>query len=245
MFYKYETHLHTAEVSKCAKSTAVEMVRGHYEAGYAGIIVTDHFINPDSEQWKGLSWEEQVSNFTRGYEISKAEGDRIGLDVFFGFEYSNRPLGEDYLTYNIDKQFLLDHPEIVKLSIEEYCKLIRGAGGFISQAHPYREAWYIKSPASPKIHLVDAIEVNNGSSDDPDNFNYKAWELARANPQLIRTSGTDIHQLDHELSGLGVSGMAFKYKLRDIRHFIEALRAGDGYLIIDGKVTDREGNIVE
>jgi len=92
---------------------------------------------------------------------------------------------------------------------------------------------------------IDAIEVNNGSSNDPDNFNYKAWSLARAKPQLIRASGTDIHQLDHKLSGLGVSGMAFKYKLRDIQHFVDALRAGDGYLIIDGKVVDRDGNVVE
>jgi len=245
MFYKYETHLHTAEVSKCAISTAVEMVRGHYEAGYSGIIVTDHFINPDSELWKGLSWEEQVERFTRGYELAKAEGDRIGFDVFFGFEYADRQSGEDYLIYNIDKSFLLAHPEIINIPFEECSKLIRRSGGFITLAHPFREAWYIKNPPNPKLHLIDAIEVNNGSSNDPDNFNYKAWALAKANPHLIRTSGTDIHQLDHELSGVGVSGMAFKYKLRDIQHFVDALRAGDGYLIIDGKVVDREGNYVD
>lgn len=245
MFYKYETHLHTAEVSKCAISTAAEMVRGYYEAGYSGIIVTDHFINPESEFWKGLSWEEQVNKFTKGYELAKAEGERIGLDVFFGLEYTNRSEGDDYLIYNIDKQFLLDHPKLVSMPIEECIQLVRKSGGFVTLAHPFREAWYIKSPPNLKLHLVDAIEVNNGSSNDPDNFNYKAWDLARANPHLIRTSGTDVHQVDHELSGVGVAGMAFKYKLRSIQDFIDALRAGEGYLIIDGKIFDREGNLVE
>ncbi len=245
MFYKYETHLHTAEVSSCATSTAVEMVRGHYDAGYSGIIVTDHFINPNSETMKGLSWPEQVEKFVRGYELAKAEGDKIGLDVFFGWEYPNRPYGEDYLTYNLDKKFLLDHPELIDMPFEEYSKLVRQNGGLIVHAHPYREAWYIKYKPNPKLHLVDGIEVNNGSSDDPDNFNYKAWDLARANPDKIRLSGTDIHEIEHRLSGVGVSGMAFKYKLKDIQHFVDALRAGDGFLIVDGRITDKEGNLVE
>ena len=44
MFYKYETHLHTSEVSKCARSTGAEMARAFNKAGYAGIFVTDHFL---------------------------------------------------------------------------------------------------------------------------------------------------------------------------------------------------------
>ena len=44
MFYKYETHLHTSEVSKCAYNTGAEMVRAYKKAGYTGIFVTDHFL---------------------------------------------------------------------------------------------------------------------------------------------------------------------------------------------------------
>ena len=42
--YKYETHLHTREGSACASATGGEMVRAHIEAGYSGMIVTDHFL---------------------------------------------------------------------------------------------------------------------------------------------------------------------------------------------------------
>jgi hypothetical protein len=217
------------------------MVKSHKEAGYAGIIVTDHFVNANTTVAKELSWPEQMELFVKGYENAKAEGDRIGLDVFFGWEYTNRPYGEDYLTYNLDKQFLLDHPEIINITFEEYSKLVHDNGGFLTHAHPYREAWYIKYEPNPKLDLIDAIEVNNGASDDPDNFNYKAWELARKNPHIIRTSGNDIHNIDKT----GVAGIAFKYKIESSQHFVDALRAGDAYLIVDGKITDREGNVLE
>ena len=39
MLYKYETHCHTSQVSRCAKSTGAEMARKYKEIGYTGIIV--------------------------------------------------------------------------------------------------------------------------------------------------------------------------------------------------------------
>ena len=40
--YLYETHLHTSEASACAHSTGNEMAEACKEAGYTGIIVTNH-----------------------------------------------------------------------------------------------------------------------------------------------------------------------------------------------------------
>ena len=42
--YLYETHMHTSEASACAGSTGAQMARAYKEAGYTGIIVTDHFF---------------------------------------------------------------------------------------------------------------------------------------------------------------------------------------------------------
>jgi hypothetical protein len=241
MFYRYETHLHTSETSKCGTSTAVEMVRAHKAAGYTGIIVTDHFVNANCTVPKHLPWDKQMELFTRGYEHAKAEGDQIGLDVFFGWEYPNNPYGEDYLTYNLDPQFLPDHPDLTELPFEEYCRLVHENGGLIIQAHPYRTAFYILYDPDPKVHLIDGVEVNNGESDADYNHNHKAWELARANPRLIRTSGTDIHKTERA----GIAGVAFRYRIESSQHFVDAMKSGDAYLIIDGKITDREGNRVE
>ncbi len=241
MLYKYETHLHTSEVSKCGKNTAVEMMRAHKKAGYTGVFVTDHFFNGNCTIPRHLSWKEQVDLFVRGYKLAESEGEKLDLDVFFAWEYVNNPFGEDYLIYNLDYDFLLAHPEQEHLPFEEYSRLIRENGGYLIQAHPYRTADYILYEANPKVDLIDGVEVNNTTSDSPHNHNELAWELARANPQLMRISGTDIHNTD--LVGLG--GVAFPYRIKSSQHFIDALKAGDGYLIIDGEITDMEGNIVD
>ncbi|MGI6188984.1 MAG: histidinol-phosphatase [Clostridiales bacterium] len=241
MFYKYETHLHTSEVSKCARSTGAEMARAFNKAGYAGIFVTDHFFNGNCAISTKLDWEQQVDLFMRGYESAKEEGDKLGLDVFFGWEFTLQPYAADFLTYNLDKEFLLAHPYVDRLSIEEYSWLVRKNGGLLIHAHPYREAEYIHYPPNPKPHLVDGVEVNNNISDSPNNNNHLAWELALKYPHLVRISGADIHNAD--LAGL--AGVAFRYRIKDTRHFVDALRAGDAYLIIDGKITDREGKPVE
>ena len=84
--YLYETHMHTSEASACAGSTGAQMARAYKEAGYTGIIVTDHFFYGNTSVDRSLPWEEWVRRFCLGYEHAKAEGERIGLSVFFGWE---------------------------------------------------------------------------------------------------------------------------------------------------------------
>ena len=228
MFYKYETHLHTSEVSKCAINTGAEMARAYKKAGYTGIFVTDHFFNGNCAIPRELNWEQKVDLFMRGYENAKKEGEKLGLDVFFGWEFTLNPYSADFLTYNLDREFLLAHPNIDRFPLKKYSEQVRKNGGLLVHAHPYREAEYILYPPRP-------------TSDSPNNNNHLAWRLALKHPHLIRISGTDIHSTD--LAGLG--GVAFRYRIKDSQHFIEALRAGDAYLIIDGKITDTEGRPVE
>ena len=40
MGYRYETHLHTCQGSKCGRSTGAEQARFYKEAGYQGIDYT-------------------------------------------------------------------------------------------------------------------------------------------------------------------------------------------------------------
>lgn len=240
MLYRYETHLHTAEVSPCASTGAAEMVGAFHRVGFTGVIVTDHFLTESPEEYQGLSWPIQVERFMSGYRLARKTGEALGVQVFFGWEMTSHPRCEDFLVYGLDEAFLLQHPEVTSLPIEDFCTLARQSGGLVIRAHPYRKAPYIAFPAQIDPDIIDGIEVNNGRSDDPENFNPKAWAYARSHPALLRTAGTDIH----DAAFAGVSGMAFPYPLKDIGHFIGALRAGDGLLIIDGQVTDREGRLI-
>ena len=42
--FKYETHVHTKYASACSGTGAREMVNAHIEAGYQGMILTEHVI---------------------------------------------------------------------------------------------------------------------------------------------------------------------------------------------------------
>ena len=124
--YLYETHLHTMQSSACAHNTGKEMAQAAKDAGYTGIIVTDHswFGNNCIDQ--SLLWEEWIEQFCKGYEDAKAWGDKIGLDVFFGYESCYR--GTEFLIYGVDKQWLKSHPQIKEASIPEQHQMIREAG---------------------------------------------------------------------------------------------------------------------
>ena len=112
--YRYETHMHTSQASACASSTGAQMARAHLEAGYTGIFVTDHFFNGNTAVPADLPWRERVERFCRGYEDAWEEGQRIGLQVFFGFEYNYH--GAEFLVYNLDKQWLISHEDIHRIS---------------------------------------------------------------------------------------------------------------------------------
>ena len=43
--YSYEIHCHTAETSRCGKSAAADMVAAYHRKGFAGVVITDHFVN--------------------------------------------------------------------------------------------------------------------------------------------------------------------------------------------------------
>jgi hypothetical protein len=213
---KYETHAHTSEVSRCSRISSKELVRFYKECGYSGICITDHFLNGNTTVPAQLPWAERVELFCRGYEGGYEEGKRIGIDVFFGWEYSY--MGTDLLTYGLDKKWLLDHPESIRFDVNEYCDLVHEYGGFIVHAHPFREADYIAM-----IRLlprkVDAIETVNACRTD---FENKLADQYADNYHLLKSAGSDNH------AGMlaRLSGLKLVEPLSGIQDMISAIKAG-------------------
>lgn len=224
--YLYETHLHTTEGSACAHNTAEELVYAYKEAGYTGIMVTDHFYRGNCAIDRNMAWEDWVEAYCKGYENAKAAGDKIGLQVFFGWEESHQ--GTDFLIYGLDKNWLKQHPELKEVTIEEQYQLVHNAGGMVIHAHPYREAWYI-----PEIRLypesIDGVEVFNAShygrvpeEDGRSAYDIQAEEYAEKY-HLPRTGGSDIHS-----TNLLYGGIAFARKLTDVKDYMKAVLAREG-----------------
>ena len=158
MPYRYETHMHTCQASACGKSTGAEQARFYREMGYTGIIMTDHFFEGNTAVPRDLPWKERVDWFCSGYEDALTEGQKIGLDVFFGWE--QRYEGDEYLIYGLDKAFLLAHPDIEYWSHKKQYEEVRAAGGAVIQAHPFRDRGYIHF-IDLGLKYCDGIEVAN------------------------------------------------------------------------------------
>ncbi|MBR4530424.1 MAG: PHP domain-containing protein [Lachnospiraceae bacterium] len=230
--YVYETHLHTCEASACARSGGADMARRCKEAGYTGIIVTDHFVYGNTAIDRSLPWENWVNAFCKGYEHAKQEGDRIGLQVFFGWEACYR--GTEFLINGLSKEWLLAHPEIRDCTIEEQFELVHADGGMVVHCHPFREESYI-----PEVRLfpeyTDAVETVNathscvlsGSHNDPQ-FDERAKAYAEEH-DFPQTAGSDIHRVD-----LFFGGIAFKRKLADSRDYIRAVMGREPSLLLNG-----------
>jgi predicted metal-dependent phosphoesterase TrpH len=188
MGFLYETHLHTRQASSCGVSRGADYVRRYLDAGFTGIMVTDHFFNSNTVLNRRRPWSEWVKGFCSGYEDARNEGEKRGLDVFLGWEETFD--GDDYLVYGLDKAWLLEHPEMIRWTRKEQAREVRRSGGCVVHAHPFRQHSYIDA-----IHLapyfVDAIEAANKGNHDGA-YDAQAREYARI-LGLPAVAGSDIH----------------------------------------------------
>ena len=188
MPFLYETHMHTCLASACGKSTGKEHARFYKEQGFTGIIMTDHFFGGNTAIDRELPWEERVDLFWRGYEDAKEEGDRIGLDVFFGLEQNYA--FDEYLIYGLTKEYMKAHPEMEHWTRRQQLEEVHRAGGCVIQAHPFRIRHYMDR-IRVGAGYSDGIEAANAGNDPLDDA--RAWRYGREKG-LVMTAGSDNHK---------------------------------------------------
>ena len=221
--YKVETHLHTSQGSACGQNTGAEMAKAFRQNGCCAIIVTDHFFNGNTAVRGNQPWVDKISMFIKGYEDAKKTGDKIGLDVYFGFEYNHR--GAEFLIYNYGAEKLKNYPEIITDNIEKVLTNIKKGGGFIVHAHPFREASYIPNPGKVFPEYTDGVEVINIANTQK--ANRLALEYAEKY-NLIKFGGSDTHTANPT-----PGGMMFPRKPESIEDMIDMAKNED--CIILGK----------
>ncbi|MBR4770489.1 MAG: PHP domain-containing protein [Clostridia bacterium] len=216
--YLYELHLHTVQVSKCGVSTGAEHVRRYASLGYTGFVVTDHFFNGNCAVPRELPWEERVRLFAKGYEDAKKEGDKIGFQVWFGFEFQCKDNGWNHFpTYGISPETMIAHPEIETMNVEQFVKWVHREGGYVVQAHPFR------LPGSDLIILaknVDAVEVLNANRPDEENDLALGYAKLFGHPAVY---GSDCHNVKQKRRGAISSDVKFE----TIDQMFAAIKAGE------------------
>ncbi len=228
MEFKYEMHFHSAECSKCSPTPARQMVQALAKNGYAGGVLTDHFLGGNTAVPRQLPWAQKMHLYYGAYESARQEAKRWDLELYFGIEHANPGTGKEFLTYGIDLEFLLANPDLMDISIEEYIRRVHGAGGLVVQAHPFRQAPYILPDNIVDPRLLDGVEVYNyGNVRIGQQLqNRQAAELA-LQYDLIPVVGSDAHHPNH-ITGCG---MAFDHRLKTVKHLLRALRNKEGRLV--------------
>ncbi|MBR1739253.1 MAG: histidinol-phosphatase [Ruminococcus sp.] len=230
--FRYETHLHTSETSACASASGAEQARRYKDEGYDGIFVTDHFFNSNTTVPRDLPWREKVDLYCKGYENAKEEGDRIGIKVFFGIEYTFD--GADILVYGLDKQWLYDHPDCDR-DFFAFHDEAKAAGALMIQAHPFREAPYLNGQIKLLPKWVDGIEVYN-SGNGCESWNEHARWYADAFGFKV-TAGTDNHHLSVESERL--AGVISERELFSCADYRDEFLAGRIEPVIPPKKADK------
>jgi predicted metal-dependent phosphoesterase TrpH len=103
---------------------------------------------------------------------------------------------------------------------------VRGAGGYLAQAHPYRTGWWIQHPGPVAPSLIDGVEVYNAGNWEP-SANGKALNFARRH-RLPMQSGTDSHETGHPF----YSGIELFKKAESIHDIIHAIQTKQTRLIM-------------
>ena len=218
MTYKTELHLHSSEVSACARSNSKEIVEAYLEAGYTTLVLTNHF-SPFSYKCSryDLSYmtpEEKCEYYINGYYALReaAEGK---LNVLFGMELYPLSRDCDYLIYGMTEEFLRAHTDLMELPLEQTVALTREAGMILCQAHPFRNNMTVTDPA-----LLDAIETHNAHTGD---FRNEIAELWADKFSLIKLSGSDYHGAHHKAE----SGIATDFPITTNEELIATLKSGN------------------
>ena len=215
--YRYETHMHTLPVSKCAKSTVAEHLKFYKNLGYKGVFITNHFLDGNIDIDRSLPYEERIEFYFRDCEEGKRLGAEMGLDVFEGVEMSYG--GTDFLVYGLTKEWFLQHPEIEGMKKSVELQFLKDEGALVIQAHPFREASYIDH-----IRLyprqVHGVEVFNACRTDQEN---RMAKLYAEEYGLVAFAGTDIHRSPRSTK---LGGMETDTPITDEQDFIRQVLSG-------------------
>lgn len=212
--YLYETHLHTYPVSACARASVRESLEFYKSAGYAGVFITNHFLDGNVNIEKSRPYEERLRFYFSDYEEALAIGREIGIDVFLGVEMSD--WGTDFLIYGLDSQWYFAHPEIEGMDRVEQLKLLASEGALIVHAHPFRG--YDCMKLFPKH--VHGAEVYNACRTDFENAMAKQYA---DNYNLLHFAGTDNHNAGRQIT---FGGMQTTRKITSERDFAALVKSG-------------------
>ena len=190
---KLEMHFHTMETSPCGEVPAKRGVEIYQNAGYDGIVVTDHFSRIVSGGPETGTWEEICDKFLTGYRYAREAAKNKKIKIFLGMEIRFLDNDNDYLVYGISEELLKQNPWIYMKGLAELYELAKEKNLLIIQAHPYRKYCQLAP-----VEFLHGIEVYNGNPRH--NSRNELAMTAAKKYGLLQLTGSDFHQ-EEDISG--------------------------------------------
>ncbi|MBR5280489.1 MAG: transposase [Clostridia bacterium] len=219
---KYELHVHTAECDPYATLSGAEIVRRYHDAGYHGIVITDHYFDL-FHQW----FQEELCDchqtimdrYLRGYYAARNEGEKIGLTVLPGAEVRLDSCPNDYLIYGLEADDfyrlpLLHRQENLSALIATLPKDV-----CVVQAHPFRNNMSVQNPAP-----LFGLEVYNSHTES---FRNELAHRYAVHYDKAMTSGSDFHSENDTAKG----GILTDQVIASPKDLISVLRSGNYRLV--------------
>ena len=221
---KYELHAHTAECDRVAQHSGAEMVRLYADAGYSGMVITDHYFSLFYEWFKDefcpSDHKSIIDRYLRGYHSARNEAERIGFSLLCGAEvrFDNTP--NDYLIYGLEEDDLYTLPLLNRLKNLPELISVLPDHAVIVQAHPFREASYIDHIRLFPRH-VHGVEVYNACRTDFENAMAKQYAESYG---LLEFAGSDNHRAGKQQL---LGGMQAQTPVLDEQDFVRRVKSGE------------------
>ncbi len=222
--YKYDLHVHTSPVSTCADFTPEETVKKYAELGFNGFVLTNHFTQLGAGKYPTLS--DFVSYYLNDYSEAVYYGRKYGVKVMLGLEIRFPENSNDYLVYGLDENDVARAAEYLSADYKTFYREFKNDRNIILQAHPLR-----KTVTLCDLDYVDGIEAFNMHPGHNASISL-ATKLARENPRLLVTGGTDFHHDGHE----GLCATCSREMIEDSFGISELIKSRDFILDISGSV---------
>ena len=215
--YRYETHLHTYPVSRCAQAGVEESLRLYKELGYDGVFLTNHFLDGNINVDEDLPYAQKIEFYFSDYEQGQEIGKEMGIKVFCGVELSYK--ATDFLIYGLDKAWYLAHPEIIDMEKHDELLLMQRSGALVIQAHPFREPGCLNHVRlyPRNVHGVEVMNANRSS------FENKLAAQYAESYCLLPFAGSDNH---FGYKAKALAGMESQTPITDERDFVQKVLQG-------------------
>ncbi len=219
--YRIELHSHSFPASQCSRISPEELVRLCAEAGYDAVTLTNHLYS--FMQQEGECAEKTIERYADDYRRACAEGEHLGIQVYFGIEIRFDDCANDYLVYGADEKTAADILTYLSRGLSELRASYHNDDMLIIQAHPGRDGMIYADPS-----LIDGIEVINLLSEQKTRNSIAAAFGRDVNKVL--TAGSDLHFAGTHGNG----GIYTKILPRNSAELASLLRSGDYLLNMSG-----------